>query len=672
MFDLDLSVLKINANKIEILKQMEIHTIEDLIRYYPTRYEILEEIPPVLMNEKVMIECVIVEEPKVFFIRPKMSRMTFRVRYHNETYLVSIFNRHFLRAKLTLGTTIFIIGKLQGNASILASDLKIQSLESLQGIYPIYTLKQGITNKSMQGYIKKAYKFIEKDLIDFIPEEYLQEYHLVYLKEALYEIHFPSNKEKLKQAIKYLKYEEFFKFELMMLFIKSKHQEIDSGIAKIYDQEKLNDYILNLPFRFTDDQNKVTKEILQDLTQNKLMDRLVQGDVGSGKTVVASVAIYATYLAGYQSAMMAPTEILATQHFNTLKNLFANTPIRIELLVGSLTTSQKKEIYHRLAIHEIDLVIGTHALIQQAVTFKKLGLVIADEQHRFGVNQRKLLQDKGEKVDLLTMSATPIPRTIAMVLYGDKDLSTIHTMPKNRKTTITKVIQTKTMKPILKQLESYVDQGGQCYVVCPLVEENETLPLQSATKIYQGMQNYYKNRYHVGLLHGKQSDQEKEEVMQKFIDHQIDILVSTTVIEVGVDVGNANMMVIYDAQRFGLSQLHQLRGRVGRSNKQGYCFLFSTSQDEEASQRLSFLEKESDGFKIAEFDLKLRGPGELLGNKQSGLPSFLIADVLKDFNILEHARQDAGEIIGKINEEKYYLILKDLKKKIENNTTYLD
>ena len=488
----------------------------------------------------------------------------------------------------------------------------------------------------------------------------------------MYEIHFPSNKDKLKQAIKYLKYEEFFKFELMMLFIKSKHQEIDSGIAKIYDQEKLNDYILNLPFHFTDDQNKVTKEILQDLTQNKLMDRLVQGDVGSGKTVVASVAIYATYLAGYQSAMMAPTEILASQHFNTLKNLFANTPIRIELLVGSLTTSQKKEIYHRLAIHEIDLVIGTHALIQQAVTFKKLGLVIADEQHRFGVNQRKLLQDKGEKVDLLTMSATPIPRTIAMVLYGDKDLSTIHTMPKNRKTTITKVIQTRTMKPILKQLESYVDQGGQCYVVCPLVEENETLPLQSATKIYQGMQNYYKNRYHVGLLHGKQSDQEKEEVMQKFIDHQIDILVSTTVIEVGVDVGNANMMVIYDAQRFGLSQLHQLRGRVGRSNKQGYCFLFSTSQDEEASQRLSFLEKESDGFKIAEFDLKLRGPGELLGNKQSGLPSFLIADVLKDFNILEHARQDAGEIIGKINEEKYYLILKDLKKKIENNTTYLD
>ncbi len=672
MFDIDLTCLKINKNKITQLNEMGIITVEDLIRFYPSRYDIIMELPPVLVDEKTIFEGVIIEEPKVFFIRRNMSRMTFKVRYEENEYSIAIFNRHFLRSNLKVGMKVTIIGKLQSASQIVASDIKLQSLESLSGFHPIYNLKKGITNKSMSGYIKKALAFCEKDMIDFIPETFIQRYKLPYIKEALWQIHFPQDENHLKQALKYLKYEEFLKFQMTLFFIKRNTHTIDVGINKKFDIPALQKYIYDLPFKLTDDQIKVSKEILIDIQSPHMMDRLVQGDVGSGKTVVASIAIYANYLAGYQSALMAPTEILASQHYATLNQLFKNTSLRVVLLTGSLSVKEKKKIYSLILNHEVDVVIGTHALIQDAVQFKKLGLVIADEQHRFGVNQRKKLQDKGDKVDLLTMSATPIPRTIAMVLYGDKDVSAIHTKPSQRKPVKTQLIQTKSMKPILPQLESYIKEGGQCYVVCPLVEDSESLDLQSATKIYTGMCNYYKNKIRIGLLHGRMNDEEKNKIMLDFMEHRLDILVSTTVIEVGVDVENANMMVIYDAHRFGLSQLHQLRGRVGRSNKQSYCFLFTSSHDKEALSRLEFLESETDGFKIAEYDLKLRGPGELLGQKQSGLPSFLIADIMKDFNILERARIDAGEIINHIDESQYYSIKKYLEKKIEKNETYLD
>lgn len=672
MFDIDLSYLKINQNRIALLQEMGIMTIEDLIRFYPVRYDVILSVPPVLVDEKTIFEGVIIEEPKIFFIRRNMSRMTFKVQYQDTVYSIAIFNRHFLRSHLSLGTVVTIIGKLQSPSQVVASDIKLQSLESLKGFHPIYNLKSGITVKSMSGYIKKGLTFVEKDLIDFIPENLIQRYQLPYLKEALWQIHFPQDEIHLKQALKYLKYEEFLKFQMTLLFIKRNTHTIDVGINKTFDTPALHQYIYDLPFELTEDQISVSKEILQDIQSPHIMDRLIQGDVGSGKTVVASIAIYANHLAGYQSALMAPTEILASQHYRTLQKLFANTSMRIALLTGSLPAKEKKAIYRQIENYEVDVVVGTHALIQDALQFKKLGLVIADEQHRFGVNQRKKLQDKGDKVDLLTMSATPIPRTVAMVLYGDKDVSAIHTMPSRRKTVKTKVVKTKSMKPILPQLESYIKDGGQCYVVCPLVEDSETMDLQSATKIYEAMCAYYKDKIRIGLLHGRMSDEQKDQIMQAFMKHELDILVSTTVIEVGVDVENANMMVIYDAHRFGLSQLHQLRGRVGRSTQQSYCFLFTSSNDQEALERLTFLENETDGFKIAEYDLKLRGPGELLGQKQSGLPSFLVADIMKDFNILERARIDAGEIIDHIDEPQYYSIRKYLEKKIEKNETYLD
>lgn len=672
MFDIDLSHLKINKNRIELLKTMDIYTVEDLIRFYPHRYDYIGHIPPILIGEKTVFEGVIIEAPKVFFIRRNMTRMTFKVSYENQVMSIAIFNRHFIRSHLQIGNKVTIIGKLHSLQQVIANDIKLSPLEEIKGFHPVYNLKTGITSKSLAGYIKKGLVFVEKDLIDFIPENYIQKYQLPYIKEALKHIHFPENETELKQAIKYLKYEEFLKFQLTLLYIKKNTHDIDVGIIKEFNQSLLNDYILNLPFILTDDQSHVCKEILQDIKSPHIMDRLVQGDVGSGKTVVASIAIYANFLAGYQSAFMAPTEILASQHFYTLSNLFEDLGIKMIMLTGSLSTKEKKEVYIKIKNHEVDLIIGTHALIQEAVEYKKLGLVIADEQHRFGVKQRKKLQDKGVKVDLLTMSATPIPRTVAMVVYGDKDVSAIHTMPSSRKTVQTKVIKTKSMKPILPQLESYIISGGQCYVVCPLVEESETMDLQSATKIYEAMNRYYKSKIRIGLLHGRMTDDKKEEVMKQFIQHELDILVSTTVIEVGVDVKNANMMVIYDAHRFGLSQLHQLRGRVGRSDQQSYCYLFTSSHDQEAVNRLNFLENETDGFKIAEYDLQLRGPGELLGKKQSGLPSFLIADIMKDFNILDKARMDANEIMEEIDEPHYFTIKKYLQKKIEKNETYLD
>lgn len=674
MMETDLKKLKITLSRIELLNTMEIYRLNDLITYYPYRYDVLKATIPNEESDKIIVEATIIDLPKVFFIRKNMTRMSFKVSSQYGEYLVSIFNRHFLKRNLTLNKVITIIGKLDKNKhSIIANDIKFQPLSEIEGIYPVYSVKKGMTSKSMQNYILKALKLMDNDLIDFIPEEFIQKHQLIYLKEALKEIHQPTSEFKLKQAIKYLKYEEFLKFQLTMMYIKRFHHLENVGVAKMYDQMQLNEYIYDLPFKLTDDQIKVSIEILKDMQSSMMMDRLIQGDVGSGKTVVASIAIYANYLAGYQSALMAPTEILASQHLKTLQSLFKNTPIKIGLLTGSLNAKDKREMQHLIAINGVDVVVGTHALIQDQVQFKNLGLVIADEQHRFGVNQRKKLQDKGNQTDLLTMSATPIPRTLAMIMYGDKDVSTIKTKPSHRQQTITKVIKTRSMKPILKELEDYIANGGQCYVVCPLVDESENMSnVNNATSIYNGMVKYYQNRMHIGLLHGKMSDETKEETMQQFVNHEIDILVSTTVIEVGVDVQNANMIVIYDAHRFGLSQLHQLRGRVGRSNKQGKCYLFTSSTDQEALDRLHFLETHDDGFEVSEYDLNLRGPGEMLGQRQSGLPSFLIADVLKDFNILEIAKNDASMIIEHIEDKKYFYLKQILKNKIQNNDTYLD
>lgn len=668
---IDIKLLKTTSRRLEILASMNITTLEDLIYQYPYRYEVIEEKYPTDEDEHLIIEATVISPVKIFF-KGKMSRMSFEVEdKYLQHFQVSIFNRHFLRQHLKLGTTITIIGKCI-NHRITASDIKIKSLQDISGIYPVYSLKEGITQKSFRQYVKKALSLLNHEFDDFIPEKYRIQHHLIRKESALYCIHFPENKKDVQEALKYLKYEEFLKFQLTMQLMKQQRTQ-EMGIAKDFDVTQLQSLILSLPFALTKDQQTAIKEIVEDLKSPQMMYRFLQGDVGSGKTVVSSVALYANYLAGYQGALMAPTEILATQHYQTLSRFFENTDVHIELLTGSLSLKEKERVYQAIQSGEADIVVGTHALFQKKVVYHNLGFVITDEQHRFGVMQRKALKNKGQQVDFLIMSATPIPRTLAISMYGDMDVSTIKTMPQGRLPVKTQYIHSSSMKPILKHLKSYLAQGGQCYVICPLVEDSENLEAKSASQIAKAMQKYFQTQYNVGLLHGQMKEDEKEKVMNGFLNNTIQILVSTTVVEVGVDVKNANMMVIYNAERFGMSQLHQLRGRIGRGQEQAYCYLMSSSSSKEAIERLKYLEKSHDGFEISLYDLKLRGPGEVLGQRQSGLPTFLVADIMKDFPILSIARKDADEIIHDyIQNHEYQGIVCKIQEKLQVNNEYVD
>lgn len=667
----DIKLLKTTSRRLEILASMNITTLEDLIYQYPYRYEVIEEKYPTDEDEHLIIEATVISPVKIFF-KGKMSRMSFEVEdKYLQHFQVSIFNRHFLRQHLKLGTTITIIGKCV-NHRITASDIKIKPLQDISGIYPVYSLKEGITQKSFRQYVKKALSLLNHEFDDFIPEKYRIQHHLIRKESALYCIHFPENKKDVQEALKYLKYEEFLKFQLTMQLMKQQRTQ-EMGIAKDFDVTQLQSLILSLPFALTKDQQTAIKEIVEDLKSPQMMYRFLQGDVGSGKTVVSSVALYANYLAGYQGALMAPTEILATQHYQTLSRFFENTDVHIELLTGSLSLKEKERVYQAIQSGEADIVVGTHALFQKKVVYHNLGFVITDEQHRFGVMQRKALKNKGQQVDFLIMSATPIPRTLAISMYGDMDVSTIKTMPQGRLPVKTQYIHSSSMKPILKHLKSYLAQGGQCYVICPLVEDSENLEAKSASQIAEAMQKYFQTQYNVGLLHGQMKEDEKEKVMNGFLNNTIQILVSTTVVEVGVDVKNANMMVIYNAERFGMSQLHQLRGRIGRGQEQAYCYLMSSSSSKEAIERLKYLEKSHDGFEISLYDLKLRGPGEVLGQRQSGLPTFLVADIMKDFPILSIARKDADEIIHDyIQNHEYQGIVCQIQEKLQVNNEYVD
>lgn len=666
-----LEVLKINKNRIQLLNQLSLFTVKDLIQHYPYRYdEIIET--PLHDEQKVIIEAILVDEPKVFF-KGKLSRLSFHCDYQGKIISVIIFNRHFLKKNMKIGLPMTIIGKYnQKRSSITASDIKLKSIKELEGITPIYSLKEGITQKSFQGYVKKALDFYKGHIGHIIPDFLCEKYHLITREEALFKVHFPQVRSDVISSLRYLKYEEFFKFQLTMQYIKMNRTQ-NVGISKLIDKEKVDQFIQKLPFSLTEDQQNVVEDILLDLSSHKLMYRFVQGDVGSGKTVVAAISLYANYLAGYQGAMMAPTEILAMQHYQSLSKLFKKTGIKVVLLTGRLSVKEKREIYQQIENGKVDIVVGTHALFQDKLNYHRLGLVITDEQHRFGVEQRKALKDKGEKVDFLIMTATPIPRTLAISLFGDMDVSTITTLPSGRKDVKTKFIKSTSMKPILNDLKNYLASGGQCYVVCPLVNESEAITGRNAVDISKAMASYFKEQYRVGLIHGQMSDEEKNIIMNDFQKNKIQILVSTTVIEVGVDVANANMIVIYNAERFGLSQLHQLRGRVGRSKQQGYCYLLSEATQNEQKERLEFLETHSNGFEVSEYDLKLRGPGDLLGNKQSGLPTFMIGDIFKDFHILETTRKDAYEVLKyHLDDEKVIKLLAEIKNNLLKNNEYID
>ncbi len=663
-----IEILKIKQEKIEILNSMNIKTIEQLINYFPSRYQIIEE-TGLVDQEKCTIEGILAAMPKVFY-HGKMSRMTMVLMYHDIELKVTVFNRHFIRSKMQVGMILTIIGKYDKNTnSIVASDIKLTPIKEQKKITPIYNLKDGITTRMFQGYVKKA--LLKSTLDEQLPRHIIEKYRLCSYKQAILELHNPSSSESIKQSMRYIKYYEFFTFQLTMQYSK-RYINKAVGVEKCFLDSEVNQFICQLPYPLTHDQETCVQEILNDMKSKLTMFRFVQGDVGSGKTVVAVIAMYANKLAGYQSAFMAPTEVLAKQHYNSLTSTLRDS-CNVGLLVGSMSIKQKQEIYDQIRDGKIDIIVGTHALFQEKVIYNNLGLVITDEQHRFGVNQRKALKNKGEHVDFLIMSATPIPRTLAISMFGDMDVSTIETMPKGRKGCITKVVKGSSVKNILPAMQSYLQTGGQIYVVCPLVEKSETIISRDASSIYQGMKQYFEPEYNVGLLHGQMLEKQKDTIMQEFKNNDIKILISTTVIEVGVDVANANMMIIYNAERFGLSQLHQLRGRVGRSDKQGYCYLISNMATVEAKERLTFLETTTNGFEVSKYDLAMRGPGDVLGNRQSGDAVFVFGDMYKDFAILQAAKNDVEELFKENSkDDRFVELLKKIKEQLKKNNEYID
>ncbi len=643
-----LSLKGIGPKTLKVLNRLGITSINDLIQYYPFRFEIIERSKVSSLNDgdKIIIDGVVENIPSVIYIKKNMNKMTFRLGTNNGIYPITIFNRAFLKSKLKVGQEVTIIGKYdKRHSSITASDIKLMLLPNYPIIEPIYHTVEGISSRQLSDYIHNV---LNSDYVvnSYIPEHLKDKYHLMDKDSSIREIHTPSTKERLQLAINTLKYEELFLFMLKMHKLRQNKEHL-LGIERNINIEDLDSIIAKLPFTLTIDQVKCLKTIINDLNSNHKMNRLLQGDVGSGKTIIAFLSLYANYLSGYQGSFMAPTEILAKQHYQKMVSMFKDSDINIALLTGKLKVSDKKKIYEKLINGKIDVLIGTHALFSEGVIYDNLGLVITDEQHRFGVNQRAMLNNKGNNPDILYLSATPIPRTYAITLYGDMDISSIKTVPSGRKE-VTTIIKTKEeIKDILRLMHEQLKLHHQIYVIAPLIEDNES----EVENVYALENNFNKalgKISKIGVLHGKMSLEDKDEVMNKFKNNDIQILISTTVIEVGVDVANATMIVIFNSERFGLSQLHQLRGRVGRNSLDSYCILVGDTNN----KRLNILVNNNDGFKISEADFKMRGSGDLFGIRQSGDMNFKLANIKEDFNIILCAKEDSNNFF---NSDDYYL-----------------
>lgn len=657
---LDVSKVKgIGPKSLSLLNKIGIYSVDDLVTHYPFRYDILErsDLKKVTEEDKVIIDGKVESVPILLRFKAGLNKLNFRLVTNSGVVGVSIFNRAFMKSNLTIGTSVIVIGKYDCKKNIItASEIKFGSLNNQRKIEAVYHCTSGLTNKNMSTYINTALLMNGKDITDYIPTSYQEKYQFSNKKTALNIVHNPPSMEKLKEAQIRLKYEELFAFMFKINYLREIHKKEKTGIKRDLKEEDVTSMFQKLPFELTNDQKNAVWEIFKDMNKSSRMNRLLQGDVGSGKTIVAILAMYLNYLSGYQSALMAPTEILATQHYNNIVELFSGMNLSIELLKGSQTKKEKQDIYQRLATGEVDMIIGTHALIQEEVEYKNLGLVVTDEQHRFGVNQRAVLNSKGFMPDILYMSATPIPRTYALTIYGDMDVSIIKEMPKGRIPVKTYVKNESEIRDVLEMMNEELKKKHQIYVIAPLIEESENSDLTTVIELRDKMNLAFGSKYKIDIVHGKMASGAKDLIMNEFKQNKIQILISTTVIEVGVDVPNASMMVIFDANRFGLSTLHQLRGRVGRSNIESKCILISNSD----TKRLEIMEKTTDGFEISEEDFKLRGHGDLFGTKQSGDMTFKIANLKQDYRILIQAKKDSQEYLldtTKDNDElKKYLI----------------
>ena len=644
-----------------LLNKLGILTIDDLLTYYPVRYEILKrsDLQTAEEDEKIIIDGKVDSIPLILRFNKGLNKMNFRLAILNGVVGVSIFNRAFMKSHLTIGTSVIVIGKYDKVKNIItAADIRLGCLGKEEKIEPVYHLTSGITSKNLSTYINLGLITYGREITDYIPDYLQEKYHFVNKKTALNIVHNPSDLDKLEIIRKRLKYEELFMFMAKINYLKEKNKK-ENGLIRNIKEEDIKSFYKLLPFTLTNDQNTVIREIVDDLNSKKVMNRLLQGDVGSGKTIVSIAAMYFNKLSGYQSALMAPTEILATQHYNNITKLLGEK-VNVRLLIGSLTKKEKIKIYEELEDGTVDIVIGTHALIQEDVKYFNLGLVVTDEQHRFGVNQRANLKNKGITPDVLYMSATPIPRTFALTIYGDMDVSIIKEMPKGRIPVKTIVKKDEEIKDVLELMYNELKEKHQIYVIAPLIEGDEESELTSVNDLRDKMNLAFGTKYKIEVLHGKMPNNLKDDIMLKFKKNEINILISTTVIEVGVDVPNASMMVIFDANRFGLSTLHQLRGRVGRGSIESTCILISKNETE----RLNILSSTSDGFVIAEEDFKLRGSGDLFGTKQSGDMNFKIANLKEDYKILVEANKDAKEFWKKNEPE-----LNNLKNLVINSIT---
>lgn len=656
---MDLQQLKgVGEKTIEHFYQANIYNLEELVTYYPYKYQILQPDTLEDSDEKVTltINATVTDLGKVSYIRKNFNSLRFKCESYGKIINVTIFNRAFLKPHLKVGKEITLIGKYNSKTNTFtASDIKLAKLEGTE-IIPVYHLIKGLKNNTLHTLIKEALK--EAELEEYIPETYQEKYKLLPKQSALKKIHMPENTEDIKEAKRTLIYEELFIFMFKIQYLKSlKEKEV--GIKKEFSMEAVESFIASLPFMLTNDQKKGVLESLQDLSSPKKMNRLLLGDVGSGKTIVATVLLYANYLAGFQSAFLAPTEILATQHFLSIRELFKNTEIHLELLIGSMTKKEKQKIIEKVNKGDVDILIGTHAILSEKLVFPHLGFIVTDEQHRFGVSQREFLGARNEVPDMLFMSATPIPRTYALTIYGDMDTTLIKEKPQGRKDIITKVVKESNLKEVLLKILEEIKQNHQVYVVAPMIEENEDTNLKDVYLLKEKFDLAYHSKIPIGILHGKLKKNEKESVMQEFKTGRTKILISTTVVEVGVDVKNATVMVIFNAERFGLATLHQLRGRVGRNDLQSYCYLICNEEKE----RLKVLEESNDGFYISEKDFEFRGEGDLFGTRQSGDMTFKIANLKRDYNILLVAKKDAQEFLKAKNYEKdfkYQKIIKEI------------
>lgn len=639
----------VTALKEQELHAFGVHNVADLLNYFPFRYEDyrVQGLAEAKDGDKLTVEGTVMTVPAVQHYGKGKSRLTCKVAVDQVIVTAVWFNRPYLREQLIVGRAVTLTGKWESRRlqiTVAESQFPDKGTTNSDTVQPVYSVGGSLTQAWMRKTMVQALEQFGSLVEEILPLTVIEQYRFLSRREAIQGIHHPRDLAHGQAARRRLVYEEFFIFQLKLQAYRAFTRTRIEGIAHLVDARAIREFAQTFPFELTDAQKKVVNEIFKDMRATSSMNRLLQGDVGSGKTIVAAIALFASVKAGYQGALMVPTEILAEQHYRSLKTLFAPQQIEVGLLTGSMTERKRREVLTGIEDGSIHIVIGTHALIQSGVFFAKLGLVVTDEQHRFGVNQRSVLRRKGYNPDVLTMTATPIPRTLAITAFGDMDVSTIKERPKGRKPIRTRWVKHNMLDQVLAFIQREVDLGRQAYFICPLIEESEKLDVQNAIDLHAQLQQHFP-LLQVGLLHGRLAPSEKEAVMAAFAANQTQVLVATTVVEVGVDVPNATLMIIIDAERFGLSQLHQLRGRVGRGEHQSYCVLIADPKSETGRERMKVMTETDDGFEVARRDLDLRGPGDYFGTKQSGVPEFKLGDLSKDYELLEAAREDTAELL---------------------------